>query len=768
MAKRNSTKTATKEALQSSEPKIQRLNGWNGININDVAPGVDAFESYKGDAVYAGNGDNQPLETDINISTLLLQNNARTTMTKSIETRRDTELLYKSNELGVPTGTAFVTDDYLFFIVEDDDKHHLCRKKLTGTPTEKKSKKIYSWPSRYSIKRIGRFQSMFLATVFDSIDNRGVLFFCKIDDAEESQTPGIKRCSLFLPNGITQISSHIKILTGSVNDPVETNSAMTIKPRYGEDAFIRYTLSISYTNALGSTTESNSTTFYTDCAPEEMNSEKYIPIYITVPDAVAIDPDGITGLSGMDIWYSVEEYVEKTFMGHVSFEYDTDGVTPKRTYLFNWLGAMQDTSAWIDHSSYVPTENTTAGVDAEYFTSIDGRMYYWGGSNKNRLYIGGNPGNELSVARGNGGAFVDIEPGSGYEIMNCLRFKTQGGSNIVTVLCNSKNSTKTKRYNIIETKLALTNEVASKAYAAEEVQNVIGCVSREGSGAFADGLYSLGRYGLTVTTQMMEYNSQLRSQLVSQPIQRVFENIEGYKLENAKVFYLNDIIYMAFAFDDDTHDSLDSVIFCYDINLKAWYTYSLADSRSEKYIKNIIAIDSIMGIEGIGIVHNQGISFLPTTGKIDKDNCMLTHVDSYIETHEIGARTPPQDTIFLCQGEFRFDWFVGNMTIYIDGIDYYGRPFTVKKQIKETDVQYDYPVYIRVDRMIETYRIRIVGKRCGYRLTHILCKCYTQSKKVNIVYGFDSDNWHTTHHHGQQFQHHRVDNYNNLVKAIVP
>ena len=65
MAKRNSTKTATKEALQNSEPRIQTFRSWNGINIAEEAPEVDPFSTLVGDENVAGNNDNQFLQTSM-------------------------------------------------------------------------------------------------------------------------------------------------------------------------------------------------------------------------------------------------------------------------------------------------------------------------------------------------------------------------------------------------------------------------------------------------------------------------------------------------------------------------------------------------------------------------------------------------------------------------------------------------------------------------------------------------------------------------------
>ena len=156
--------------------------------------------------------------------------------------------------------------------------------------------------------------------------------------------------------------------------------------------------------------------------------------------------------------------------------------------------------------------------------------------------------------------------------------------------------------------------------------------------------------------------------------------------------------------------------------------------------------------------------FIPLTGKRDT----LAEMDRVcIETHSLAGRIPPSATIFLCQAEFRFDWFVGDVEISIEGVDYYGRPFSCKKRIDHTAIEYKLPVYIRIDRMVETYRVRIVGN-AQFRLTHVLFKAFTQSSKIDVVYGFDSHNWHTTHHHGREDQHHTVRDYNNLFRAIVP
>ena len=77
MAKKNSTKTATKEALQSSEPKMQAFRQWKGINFSEVSP---LWNSYA-DEVYT-----EDRQTDLPPNFLLVQNNLRTTPQAAIET----------------------------------------------------------------------------------------------------------------------------------------------------------------------------------------------------------------------------------------------------------------------------------------------------------------------------------------------------------------------------------------------------------------------------------------------------------------------------------------------------------------------------------------------------------------------------------------------------------------------------------------------------------------------------------------------------------
>ena len=55
MAKRNSTKTATKEALSASEPRLQAFRGWQGINIEEAPKGWSYSSDDSGSVVYQNN-----------------------------------------------------------------------------------------------------------------------------------------------------------------------------------------------------------------------------------------------------------------------------------------------------------------------------------------------------------------------------------------------------------------------------------------------------------------------------------------------------------------------------------------------------------------------------------------------------------------------------------------------------------------------------------------------------------------------------------------
>lgn len=767
MAKRNSTKTATKEALQNSEPKLQTFKGWQGIYIGEVGPNINVFDGVNNIKHTAGDNDNIFLQSDLKSSFLMLQNNVKTTDSRALETRYPTIELTKAanfvnGESYTITGISCLIDNYLLYVAENDNNaYRLFYIDVTRRESQKpnqlwdceytKDDTVYN----YRITRIGRFQNVIIALAYSDSMNEHRIFVAEIKYRDDN--------SIDWSNIVFETSEYI-------SDPSNTTSDITSKAvgctlttdSSSEDAVVRYHVTYCLTNRFGSTeTQATHHVFYVDIAPEEMTSSKRVELTVTLEkDENGKYPEEL-GVDGIDLYYAIDEYTDLNFMGRIDLS-DESTWTSDHKYKFNWLGGMQDTSIWQDVSLYEPTENTTRGVDAEYFDSFDGRLFFWGGSNKQRLYVGGNTGHEYSVARGWGGAYIDIDPGSSSEIMNCHRFKTSGGSAAITVLCNNHNSTRTRRYNIVETTTTLTNELTTKSYYAEEISNVVGCVSHYGSGVWRDGLYTLDRYGLMVTTHTMEYNTAIKNNELSTAVKSLFTDLPASSLSNARLFFLDNTMYISFANNDS---NLDNIILAYDTDLQSWFTYSIdCLYGQDEHIKEFIAIDSILCEEGLGIITDKRILFIPITGERDITDTMDRVV---IETHDLAGRVPPQATVFICQGEFRFDWFIGDLTIEVEGVDYYGRPFTVSKHVSSYKIENKMAVYMRIDRMVETYRVKIHGN-AQFKLTHFIFKAFSQSNKINVVYGFDSHNWHTTHHHGETYQHHEIDNYNNLKACIVP
>lgn len=159
---------------------------------------------------------------------------------------------------------------------------------------------------------------------------------------------------------------------------------------------------------------------------------------------------------------------------------------------------------------------------------------------------------------------------------------------------------------------------------------------------------------------------------------------------------------------------------------------------------------------------------------------------------------------YLQQLEFRFDYFVGDpndaAVILIEGVDYYGRFFSIEKLLNyrqrnwqtindnglppvvhhkvlpngpEWDEHVDqrnYVEWVRVDKIVQSFRIRIQG-RARFRLTHINAKVYQQADTIGTPYGFDaSDSYITWRSQVKNIEpkiHHYIDDYNNLRRAVV-
>lgn len=817
MAKKNSSKTATEKAIQSSEPKVTTYRGWKGVNYADAPLTWEPLET----------GAGKFRQSDLPSNFLMVQNNLVTTPTLGIETRPDSEVIGALADDSLEfTGVAAVYESWLFAVVLDTETgnediyyHELGNPSSLWTVIEYVGSN--PWESEYtaSITEIGFFEGYLVAAVNGYQE---CIALGKIDTSGNT----LKIMGMDWEHGTETLENKI-VNTPRIEDPVQGQEtigldewayleAVGMEYNYNgnnDDAPVRLEVVYCYTNRMGSTLASREATIYVEYSPALWSSSKYLKISSRKPGhgwddiydpidpfnppegtGTWIDPHAVsgTGITGIDFYARENENVDFVFIGHIDIETTSEG----SRWVYDWLGNMTDTSQWQNSQLQIPTENTTLGPTVAHFTNHDSRMYFWGQRDKPyRLYIGGNPGAEFSIARGLGGAWVDIEPGSGYNIAGTAKWKTVQGANIVTIMCGNHNTNKVKRFNLIETNTTLTNEISYKNYMYEEVSNVVGCNSRWGYGVFDDGLYSLSRYGLMLTTMAMEYNSQMKNQDVSAPIKPIFIDHKGNSLDDGRLVCIDGVIYIALSNDIDEH--FGNVILCYDINLQSWYTFTHdqdLDSDDDDDILHIFPVDSDKHTEGLGTVTASEIRVYPTAGYVQ--DASLPKFQVLLETGELMPKMPKQTFDYVEQLEFRFDYFVGPngdasdpwnrvyiegqptycqpATILIEGVDYYGRQFTIEKKLNlksrghhgVSGEQRSHVEWVRIGKHVESMRIRIKG-HARFRLTHIVNKMFTNSDRIGTPYGFDARDTYYNRHGGETKIHHYINDYNNLRRAVV-
>lgn len=705
MAKKKST--ATKTAVTSSEPRVTSLRQWSGINFNEKSPNWNPLTS----------AFTSPNQVDLADNFLTVQNNLVCTASRAIETRDDDVLVATAPDDVEFTGVACLQTDRLFCAFSDGSiRYH----ELGDGHGEWTDVKIADGDGG-GRSGLTWTEIAYYADTLICFSDEAECFVGKLSEIDDGGVRSYPR------------------IDEPTAPPVLSNMGTL-----GDGDVSRIQVCYVYTNIFGSTTASPVATKMVNASPVEWSALKYMKVSGTAPSGVNI--------TGVDVYFTMDESTEFAFAGHVNLADGGD-------WSYNWLGALADTSQWTNVSLEVPTENTTKGVNARYMTHIDGRLYFWGGDPEYRLYIGGNPGNELSVARGVGGAFVDIEPGTGTSVECVLKHKTYSASSIITILCGNPNTEQVKRFNLLETNVTVTNELTSKGYMTEEVSNVVGCNSRWGAGVFEDGLYAVSRYGLALTTHAMEYNNQLRVGYVSDPIKPIFTDRLGKRLNNARLVYIDGVVNLILG--DAESSDLDPVVLCYDIAAKAWWTFTYG---TDERILHVMAIDSQEWDEGLGVITPTRIALIPTTGK-KLDNA--PNFDVFIETGELSVRTPPNETMWLEQVELDFDYFVGEANVEISGTDYYGRTFEVRKKLKWDEMVLDLQEWMRVGILVRTYRIKITGS-ARFRLFQVLQKTYTQSSKINLVYGLDAYSGYTDAHGRSGLDNHGIDSYNNLRRCLVP
>lgn len=690
----------------NSEPRQQVFRDFGGCNFElsprDFTLGKDVHQE----------------QSDLQMNYVIVQNNAGIASNKTIETRNNLVKLYDAPSGRTFTDACVLIGRELYLGLDNGDLKYgnlgsaaLNNVTLTnnadGSPA-------HHWRSfAYADNKL-------IATTQENQLWTGTVSAHNISNARKVPNPSALSLSNLTANGNLAISTTMD-----------------------DDHPYRVALAYAYINKYGPTVHSNQFTFYANYPVDEWHGGRYLQISATAPTGYAIE--------AVELYYTTGNSSSLLFAGRTDIAGGNGGA-----WTFNWYGYLDATTMWPIANLIAPEENYTEGVKASHVTCIDSRMYFWGdNSQPQRLYIGGNSGNLFSISPGTGGGFVDVEPGSGQEVRVVTKYKTQSGASIVTMLCDSKNSTLEQRFNLVENSVSLSNEQSMKSWQAEQVAGSVGCKSFNGAVVCADGIYSVSRYGLALTTMTMEYNSQIRTNYVSDPIKPAFIDKNRSLLKNSAIIECDGVIYLAFGKDDAT---LDNMLFCYDIDQKAWWTVSL---DIDEAILNMLHIDYEGYREGVGIVTANHVYLLPLTK--DDTPTYAANFPVTIQTGELSTTQPQQNWFYLSQLEFRFDYFVGSVLVELTGIDQFGRKVTTKKQISHDSTVYNDAEYMRVDLRLQSYQIRITGT-ARFRLTHFIAKLYTMSAKQGIVWGFDDS---------QSFRsegdiHPTFLDYNDIRKAIIP
>lgn len=806
MAKKNSSKTATEKSLQAANPRIQVFNKWAGVNFKDAPLGWEVAE----DKFYPHH------QTDLSLNNWLIQNNMVVDMSDSVSTRDDAKIIATPPAQYVFTGVACLYRHFLFAALKkkSTDRFYLAYHDILDTDdtsswtfvetfyryvSGREGAWTYNDVETYDeITEIGYFENQLIAlqkfpTRLPGVDANIIAFSNYIEYDEEN-----KRI-VFQEDNVNPYSGPF-LKAGPKLDldsedystaPDLTVVGMNSSNHYVEgDAEIQLTVVYCYTNKWGTTTRSASRTIWVQYSPTFFTAKRYIQVSQRFPGAVLYN-----GEVGISIYVNVNENQDYVIAAYKEYK-DIPLSMESRQWTVPWYGAMQDTDEYANAALQLPQENTTLGPTAKWFDHIDGRMYYWGDPDKPyRLMIGGDTGNEMSIARSHGGGWIDIEPGSGIEVKGVAKWKTASGANIVTILCGNPNTNQVKRFNLVEMTSTFTNEINRKGWQYEEVSNVVGCNSRWGFGVFEDGLYTVSRYGLMLTTMTAEYNNQMKNQKVSEVIEPIFTERLGRRLTDARLVHIDGVAYIVLSEDnsESTPQNLDRVILCYDIGKKAWYTFThgVWDSthnvvRHEEddprywddlpgragLVLHAMAIDSEEHVEGLGIITEDSLTLYPTTGIQD---IVAPKFDILLESGELCSRVPMQSPYYVEQLEFRFDYFIGKCELEIEGVDYYGRKFKIWKVFgnegsDSPDTQDPekraYVEWVRVQKLVEFFRIRIKGK-CRCRLTHVIAKAYLYNNLIGMPYGFDAQDTFVNRHGDDEPIHHYIDDYNNLRRAIV-
>lgn len=719
--KTSSSKTG---APPRSEPRIQVFQKFGGCNFQMSPRDFDYTHEDSFDA--------EPEQSDLMPNLMVVQNNAAITSNMTIETRPGMIELFNAPEGKKFTGVATLVGRIMYAATDDQEIHYgrLAR-------------------SRESVLKPATPEMPWRVTQIDQdrVKKDGTWSYLGYADGKlVGMTEGRQVW-------VGSIDDHVLKNARPVHNPgtgftladLVAKGDLTIAADWSDETPFRITILYTYVNTFGPTLPSPPFTFFASKPTTEWSGAAYVTLSGSVPDNFDI--------IAVELYYTEGEYQEPNFLTRVAMVNDT-GSTDEKDWSYDWTGYLYDTSMWLVANLTMPTENHTAGVPASMMAVHDGQIYFWGGEPAHRIWIGGNVGNRFSVSTGVGGGYVDCEPGVGTAVRSVLKYKTNQGAAIVTALCDNINSQKEYRFNLVESNISLSSEQSAKGWLAEKIAGTVGCKSKNGAVVGNDGLYTISRYGLVVTTMTMEYNSQLQVQYVSDAIEPVFLKQYGAQLKEATLFYINDCIYMTFGSPDG---DLDNVIFCYSPVQKAWWTYTL---DIDSPILNMIHVDYESSQEGIGIITAERVYLLPTTRL--SPPAMPEH-DVLIETGELSTTLPAQAMQHLTQLEFRFDHFVGEMDIIVKMIDQFGRVIETKKHVSHPEAVYGLVEHVRVDAVVESYKVIMKGK-ADMRLTHFLSKSYPKSNKIGMVWGFDS----RQSYKAAGSIHREFTSYNDLREAIIP
>lgn len=706
----------------NSEPKLQVFRDFAGINFEH------SRKLDNGVIVDRGNDDSGD-QTNLQMNFVYLQNNVAVMSDKTLETRDDIVEMFDAPDGVRFTGPVCLIGPKLYIAKSDKNVGvvDVDTRYSSGSPVVVSSNLLLT-------NNTGSDHDW---TSLDYYDNKLI--------AQTSQNElWTGDVSSYVTNGLEN-AKQVPDPTTDFNGHMTPVGSLKISQSFTQECSFRITIAHTYVNKYGPTRISPNTVFYANHPVSEWHAGCYLRIDGSIPQGY--------GVKAVELYYTSDNAMSMLFMGRV------DVSASATSWSYDWFGYIDATSMWPIANLTVPTENYTKGVHASKARNIDGRLYFWGDSeNPQRLYIGGNPGNLLSISPGTGGGFVDVEPGTGQSVRHVCKYKTQSGNSIVTMLCDSPNSRKEQRFNLVENSVSLSNEQTMKSWQAEQVAGAVGCKSYNGALVCEDGLYSVSRYGLALTTMTMEYNSQIRANYVSEAIKPVFTDAADMntRLSNAMLIEVDGVLYMALGTSSDQEGNLDNVLFCYDIDLKAWWTYTLdVDSP----ILNLFHLDWQGEREGIGIVTKDRVYMLPTTDG-DESTLKPRH-DFLVQTAQLSTQMPQQGWQYLSQLEFHFDYFVGDAIIELKMIDMFGRELKVKKTIGEDAEQFDYVTHMRVDQRVMSYVITMTGT-AKFRMTHFIARVYTLSNKIGQVWGFDD----SISHRSAGSVHPTFKCYNDLRKAI--